>query len=172
LNLLNLNTPEDIYELMNDVAEEARGGSLDDCSRRQLELMQSYRNEIVTSAKSEGTPEWLQAALSYLLEMVDLCCHLGEDTEELRLLVRAKSFAKLILEHTEDLEDFQQLCRVHRRYLDTLWYKESELSGKTTCTYLLEMARKWYAAHPEWDEEGFVSSLKYALKERYGVEVE
>ena len=159
MNLLNLSSPEDIYELMNDVAEEARGGSLDDSTRRQLEIMDSYRLEIATCVREQGTEEWLQAALSYILEMADLCCHLDESYLEKDLIDQAKVLAKRLLERSGDLESFQRFCRVMHRKLSLLWYEEDELAGKTTCGYFLATARMFYRAHPEWNREEFLEEL-------------
>ncbi len=159
MNLLNLSSPEDIYELMNDVAEAAGGGSLDENTRRQLEIMDSYREEIANCVREKGTEEWLQAALSYVLEMADLCCHLDEPQLEKNLIGQAKVFAKRILEQNGDLESFQQFCRVMHHQLSILWYEEDELAGKTTCSYFLTTARMCYAAHPEWNKEEFLEEL-------------
>lgn len=159
MNLLNLSSPEDIYELMSDVARETRGGTLDDCTRRQLEILQSYRKEIVSCVREWGTEGWIQAALCYVLEMADLCCHLDEADMEKELIGQAKVLARRLLDRDGDIDSFRQFCRVMHRQLNLLWYEEDELAGKTTCGYFLATARMCYAAHPEWNKEEFLDEL-------------
>jgi predicted RNase H-like nuclease (RuvC/YqgF family) len=48
------------------------------------------------------------------------------------------------------------------------WCEKCKQAVKDTAKDIFDYAKDFF----EWDEEGFVSSLKYALKKRYGVEVE
>lgn len=159
VNLLNLNGPEDVYELINDVADGARGGSQEGIVLRQLEMMRPYRQEILAWAQIDETAEKLQAALRYLLEMADLCGYLGRAQEEKQLHKQAIRLAKQILELTGDLEDFQQLCSVMHRQLNLMWYLEDEMGGKLACTRFLDSAQMYYAAHREWNRQEFLEEL-------------
>ena len=159
INLLNLTDAEDIYSLMAGLAEDAHGGSADQCAQRQLDAMEPFRAEICAWARGNGDPDAKQAALSYLLEMADLSAHLGDGEREGRLYAAAKQFARDILVETDSLEDFQQLCRVTYRQLAIYWDEQQEMPGKTTCNYLLQLARTMYRMHPEWDRQECLEEL-------------
>ena len=45
INLLNLTDAEDIYSLMAGLAEDAHGGSADQCAQRQLDAMEPMLRE-------------------------------------------------------------------------------------------------------------------------------
>ena len=61
INLLNLTDAEDIYSLMAGLAEDAHGGSMDQCAQRQLDAMEPFRVEICAWARGKGDPEAKQA---------------------------------------------------------------------------------------------------------------
>ena len=159
INLLNLTDAEDIYSLMAGLAEDAHGGSMDQCAQRQLDAMEPFRVEICAWARGKGDPEAKQAALSYLLEMAELCAHLGDEEREAMLYGHAKQFARDILAENDTQEDFQQLCRITYRQLAIYWENQQEMPGKTTCNYLLRLARTLYSMHPEWDRQECLEEL-------------
>ena len=159
INLLNLTDAEDIYSLMADLAEDAHGGDAETCARRQLDTMEPYRPEICKWARSADDVLARQAALSYLWKMAELCRQLGDEEREFRLYSEAKHFARDILAENDDLEAFLQLCQLSYRQLAIYWEREQEFPGKTTCNYLLRLARTLYAAHPEWNRQRCLEEL-------------
>ena len=167
--LLNLNTPDDVRQLMRAADEEAWGGTEDAFHRRKLVFMEAYREEVVSWADRVGSWKAGSAALNYIMEMADLCCDLGETEAENSLLTQAMDISRRIMEETGDLVDFRYFCRVHHRYLTNLWSEDNFRVGREVCDQLLETARKWYKNNTVWNKKAFLQGYLEELARAYQV---
>lgn len=165
INLLNLTDPEDAYLLISDIAEEARGRSIDEITQRQLEGMLLYLDEVNRWAQHGEDAEALYAGVAYNLELADLCSHLDEEEQEAVSIIQAFLLATKLMKVRGTLHDFELLCRVIYRRMNLFWYQEDEKSGKRLCHHLCAEAWTYSRAHPEWDRKGFLEELAKIYEE-------
>lgn len=143
------------------------------------ELKQAFF--ILRHGSSEGLSEYIKAVLAIESEYARQKAEIERLTEEKQSLIGRKAGldysynqvkeknAELQKQVYELKEQFLSTCEnCHlKKDIELLRYQK-EQAVKDTAKEIYDYAKDFF----EWDEEGFVASLKYALEERYGVEVE
>lgn len=126
----------------------------------------------------------LKAEIERLTEEAnqDTVTHIDICTENLSLRKQNAELQKQVDELKERyLEESKERCKFEQLYEKKChdhnigagvqrshWEKKVQQAVKDTVKEVYDYAKDFF----KWDEEGFVSSLKYALENRYGVEVE
>lgn len=164
IDLLNLDSAEDIYALMAGVDEAVHGGSEEAIAERQLEILKAYRRDVEQWLNGKRDAQDFRAGAAYYGELSRLCRMLDQSTGELRWNTHAKRLAYHAYLLSGELEDLQLVCRIMYQRLDYLWHAKREAQGKLVCNQLLRYIRDYDRSRGLWEEEDVLAELAKAYE--------